>query len=84
MRYRYGQLWSQLDGNNKLPGQKGYDETDDLKRVQKALRSLKVYIDNKPDINKLKDVLEHNHNIWLNKKRYVTEKIHEMLDESKF
>lgn len=60
------------------------DETDDLKRVQKALRSLKVYIDNKPDINKLKDVLEHNHNIWLNKKRYVTEKIHEMLDESKF
>ena len=30
------------------------------------------------------DDLEHNHNIWLNKKRYVTEKIHEMLDESKF
>jgi hypothetical protein len=43
MRDRYGQLWSQLDGNNKLPGQKGYDETDDLKGVMRSVIQDKEY-----------------------------------------
>ena len=43
IRDRYGQLWSQLDGKGKLPGQKGYDETDDLKGVMRSVIQDKEY-----------------------------------------
>lgn len=43
MRDRYGQLWSQLDGNGRLPGQKNYDDKDDLKGVMRSVIQDKEY-----------------------------------------